>query len=316
MTRPDRAHRRRRRFAVGAVVLSVVVATAGTLAIATDAFGAGDRWDALLGRIERFVIGPVPDRATRATVRVTDPPIAYPTASSGSVVGVGSSEAPASPATTPIPTPAPVRAPVDIDVVPDHDAIFASELRKDWCAAAGVQMVLAHFGLIAATDDAQRELAGRVHEWEAKSDSLNGEWGPGAMALALEAYGAPGYEVRAFESRLSALRDAAVAIEDTGSPAILLTWHGAHTWVMSGFRADGDPKLFRDAHISGTYILDPWFPRVSSIWGPSDPPGTFQDLDEMVRNFLPWKRPEGRYSDRDGLFITVVPTLQAPTAGR
>ena len=29
----------------------------------------------------------------------------------------------------------------------------------------------------------------------------------------------------------------------------------------------------------------------------------------MQENFLPWKRPEGRYPDRDGLYITVVPTI-------
>ena len=34
----------------------------------------------------------------------------------------------------------------------------------------------------------------------ATADSHNGDWGPAAMALALEAYGAPGYEVRAFET--------------------------------------------------------------------------------------------------------------------
>ncbi len=32
----------------------------------------------------------------------------------------------------------------------------------------------------------------------------------------------------------------------------------------------------------------------------------------MERNYLPWKRPEGRYPDRDGLFIAVVPTKPAP----
>jgi hypothetical protein len=32
----------------------------------------------------------------------------------------------------------------------------------------------------------------------------------------------------------------------------------------------------------------------------------------MGRNFLPWKRPEGHYPDRDGLYIAVVPTLKAP----
>ncbi len=71
--------------------------------------------------------------------------------------------------------------------------------------------------------------------------------------------------------------------------------------------------MFRDAEITGTYILDPWFPRISSIWGRSDPPGTFQDKSEMKRNFLEWQRPEGRYPDRDGLYITVAPTM--PAAG-
>ena len=129
------------------------------------------------------------------------------------------------------------------------------------------------------------------------------------MALALDAYGAPGYEVRAYKTRQDALRDAATAIEATGSPVILLAWRGAHTWVMTGFRADADPAMFADATIGGAYIVDPWYPRVSSIWGPSDPPGTFQDNDEMKRNFLPWKRPEGLYRDRDGKFIVVQPTI-------
>ena len=78
---------------------------------------------------------------------------------------------------------------------------------------------------------------------------------------------------------------------------------------MSGFRADADPTVFHDAHIDGAYVLDPWYPWVSSIWGASDAPGTFQDQKEMERNFLRWKRPEGAYPDRDGLFITVAPTV-------
>ena len=55
---------------------------------------------------------------------------------------------------------------------------------------------------------------------------------------------------------------------------------------------------------------DPWYPWVSSIWGPSDPPGTFQNQSEMERNFLPWKRPEGHYPDRDGKFIVLIPTVR------
>jgi len=29
----------------------------------------------------------------------------------------------------------------------------------------------------------------------------------------------------------------------------------------------------------------------------------------MQENFLEWKRPEGSYPDRDGLYITVAPTI-------
>jgi hypothetical protein len=170
-------------------------------------------------------------------------------------------------------------------------------------------MTLAVLGLADTSDAFQGELQGRVREWESYDDSHNGKWGPSAMVLALGSYGASGYEVRGYETRQDALRDAAVAIETTGSPVILLAWRGAHTWVMTGFRADADPRIFRDATVEGAYILDPWFPWVSSIWGRSDPPGTFQDASEMERNVLPWKRPEGRYPERDGLFISVVPTV-------
>ena len=201
---------------------------------------------------------------------------------------------------------------MDVSIVDDPEAVFAHEIRKDWCAPAGVQMTLAVLGLADTSEDFQRKLAARVREWESYRDSHNGEWGPSAMAAALAAYGAPGYQVRAYDTRADALFDSAVALEKTNSPVILLAWRGAHTWVMNGYRADADPAIFPDAKISGTYVLDPWFPSISSIWGPSDPPGTFQDSAEMKRNFLPWKRPEGTYPARDGKFIVVIPTLPAP----
>jgi hypothetical protein len=90
---------------------------------------------------------------------------------------------------------------------------------------------------------------------------------------------------------------------------------------MTGYRADADPTLFADAAISGAYVLDPWYPRVSSIWGASDPPGTFQDLAELERNWPAyqgppgyesigpgWTRPEGAYPGRDGRFVVLIPT--------
>ena len=49
--------------------------------------------------------------------------------------------------------------------------------------------------------------------------------------------------------------------------------------------------------------------------GSVDPAGTFQDEAEMRRNYLPWKRPEGRYPDRDGRWIIVAPTVKASEMG-
>ncbi len=318
MTQAPRSTRRRaRRIIAAALVLAVIGVTVGAAAVATDTLGAGQKWDSLLARVDRFLAGPVPDRAAPATVRVTDPPLAEvtpaPTATPLASRAPGGSLAPTD-APTATPTPTPKREPVDVDIATDPDAVFAHEIHKDWCAVAGTQMVLALHGAADTSDATQKDIGSRIREWESKTDSRNGDWGPAAMALALEAYGVPGYEVRAFESRQGALRDAARAIQATGAPVILLAWRGAHTWVMTGFRADADPSVFRDAHIDGAYILDPWYPWVSSIWGPSDPPGTFQDGAEMTRNFLRWKRPEGRYPDRDGLYITVAPTIATEAA--
>lgn len=312
-------HARRRRLSVRRIALLAIVvgALAGTLAISTDAFGAGSLFERAVDKIDRFIAGPVPDRPTAQTILVTPPPSVAPTATPSPTTAVGPSDAPAGSSTTapvPTPTPSPVRVPIDLQIAADPQVVFAHQLTKTWCVPAALQMTLALLGKADTSDPFQRELQGRVREWESVRDSRNGKWGPSAMVLALEAYGAPGYQVRAYQTREDALRDAAVAIQTTGSPVILLAWRGAHTWVMTGFRADADPQVFNDATVEGTYILDPWYPWVSTIWGPSDPPGTFQDQAEMVRNYLPWKRPEGNYPDRDGLFIAVVPTVAVSPA--
>ena len=207
------------------------------------------------------------------------------------------------------PTPRPKRKPVDVRLRTKPGRVFASQHTKDWCSPAGIQMVLAMHGVSSNSVAAQKRIAGSVKKFESWRDSHNGSWGPAAIAEAIAANGIDGYEVRAYRSRPLALRDAAVALSRTKAPVILIAWRGAHTWVMTGYRATADPTVFRKAKITGTYIYDPWYPRVSTIWGPSDRPGTFQDQAEMERNFLRWARPEGSYPDRDGKFLAVVPTI-------
>jgi hypothetical protein len=291
------------------VAVILVGASLGAAGIATNTFGLGSLFERVQTKVARVVSGPPPDRETVPTIEETDPPESPSEEPAVSEAPPASGEPAASARPTPTPIP---RVAVDIDIVAKHGPEFAHELRDDWCSPAGVTTTLAILGLGAPTEARQREIASRIGEWESYRDSHNGEWGPAAMALALDAYGAKGYKIVAYGSRPLALRGAAKAIATTNSPAILLAWRGAHTWVMTGFRADADPRVFANAKVSGAYIDDPWYPWTSSIWGKSDAPGAFQNGDEMERNFLAWKRPEGHYADRDGKFIVLIPTIKRP----
>jgi hypothetical protein len=292
----------RRRWPAAAVVIVLLFATGFTV-VSANVLGMGDRFDRLAARIEAF-IDPPPDRPTVPTVVVTPTP--RPSATIAATL---------EPSASPTPSPTPLlRAPVDVSVVVDPDAVFTSQITNKDCAVAGTQMVLTILGLGPAGNEFQTEIHDRIGEWESLSDSLNGGWGPGAVALALAAYGADGYQVRAYDTYTDALRDSAIAITAMDKPVVMFPWWGAHTWVMTGYRADADPTLFDDAVISGAYILDPWYPRVSTIWGPSDPPGNFEGLAELERNWPVgtgrdgWSRPEGAYPDRDGRFVVLLPT--------
>jgi hypothetical protein len=301
-----RGRSRRKKALIAILALGLASGVLGGAAIVTNTAGAGVLYQKAIAKVDRFLAGPPPDRSIDPEVLVTPVPATPTPGPSASLPPLASGQPP--PSVGPTPTPIP-RVAVDVNIVQDPESVFAHEIDKDWCAPAGVTMVIAIMGKHAATDALEREIASRVREWESYKDSHNGDWGPSAMALALDAYGVPGYKVRIYETRADALRGAAKAISTTRSPAILLAWRGAHTWVMSGYRANADPVVFDDAKVSGTYILDPWYPWNSSIWGQSDPPGTFQDSAEMVRNFLPWKRPEGLYPGRDGNFLVVEPTI-------
>jgi hypothetical protein len=301
----------RGRLALAALALLLLFATGFTV-VQANVLGMGDRFDRLTARIENF-IDPPPDRSTIPTVVVTPAPSATPEPTPAATI---------EPSASPSPSPTPlVRAAVDLAVVDDPVAVFTSQINEKYCAVAATQMVLTILGLGNPSNEFQAEIGSRIGEWESLSDSLNGGWGPAAVSLALAAHGEPGYEIRAYDTYTDALRDSAIAITEMDKPVLMFPWWGAHTWVMTGYRADADPTLFDDAVISGAYILDPWFPRVSSIWGASDPPGNFEDLGELERNWPAyqgppgyeqigpgWTRPEGAYPDRDGRFVVLLPT--------
>jgi hypothetical protein len=310
---PRRPRRLPARYFVVAPILALSI---GFGAVWTNALGAADRLDVLMMRVSA-ALRLTPDLPGAETVVVTPRPSPSPTPDPTPEPTRRPSHAPA----TPTPQPTPVRAPVDVALVDDHQAVFASQHTEKWCAVAGTQMVLAILGLGDTSVEFQTQIANRIGEWDSWEDSHNGGWGPAAVQRALAAYGAGGYEVRAYATYTDALRDSAIAISTLDQPVVLFPWWGAHTWVMTGYRADADPTVFPDAVISGAYILDPWYPRFSNIWGQSDGPGNFETLAELERNWPAfqgppgyesigpgWTRPEGRYPDRDGRFVVLIPT--------
>jgi len=299
-----------RRWALAALAF-VILFVSGFAVVGGNAFGMGERFDRWASRIVA-IVNPPPDRSSVPTVVVTPEPT--PTATPVPTLA---------PSASPTPSPTPlVREPVTVKLVEDYDAVFVTQNTKDDCAPAGTQMVLDILGLADASVEFQEELKSRIGEWQSFDDSHDGGWGPGAVGLALAAYGAPGYEVHIYDSHLDAMRGAATALSETNSPVVFFPWWGAHTWVMTGYEADADPLLFPDANVSGLYILDPWFPRWSSIWGQSDAPGNLESVAEMERNWPAgagppgyesvgpgWTRPEGFYADRDGRYVLLVPTI-------
>jgi hypothetical protein len=107
------------------------------------------------------------------------------------------------------------------------------------------------------------------------------------------------------------VRLAASAIRKTGRPVGILAWRGAHSMVMTGFTATADPARHPSFEVTGVYIADVWYPRLSSIWGYSDPPDTLVPFKRLAVDYLPWRRPTRAYPDKDGRFVLVLPVAEA-----
>jgi hypothetical protein len=199
-------------------------------------------------------------------------------------------------------------APVDMNVAPDAEAVFISQNTNEMCASSAAQMAIS---ILSGTPDQTKATQNAIKKYiDANStfaDSHDGGAGPLGVANVVTEYTGVPYEERIAKTRDAALRDAAATISRTGKPVLLLVWWGAHVWVMTGFRADSDPAANPNAVIEGVYILDPWYPRTSTIWGKSDPPGAFHDAAAMKHSYIGWTRPEGKYPTRDGKFVYVAP---------
>jgi hypothetical protein len=225
---------------------------------------------------------------------------------------------PAAPATeTPVPLdslvagetplPSPTKVPFSIDLY--QPGTFVSQMTREYCMAGAIQNMLNIVGpKVDLTTAKQQQIGDLLVSLTTSQDSFDGGFGPNGWALIMPKLGAGQYKLVIDSTFDAAMNDAALALSRTARPVGLLTWWGAHSWVMSGFKADSDPLLFPTTFkLQGAYIVDPFYPRLSSIWGQTLGPDTFRDMTAMAHNYIGWKRPEGHYPDRDGKWLLVIP---------
>jgi hypothetical protein len=232
----------------------------------------------------------------------------------------GSSAAPSSspdatptpaPQSSPTPAPSPTSAlvppprpgPFEMDLYRRGD--FVTEKMPIWCAPAALQTMINIMSPGADTTRATQKLLHRISRRLGPAPDKGSE--PEGEARALTSLGYGHYKVIALTTRAAAFKAAARAIRLTGRPVALLVWRGAHNWVVSGFRATADPALGDNFRVTHLWIEDVWYPRISSIWGESRPPDSLVPVRLMPQDYLPWRRPTGRYPGKDGKFVLIIP---------
>jgi hypothetical protein len=197
----------------------------------------------------------------------------------------GRSTAPAPvPTATPAPSPSPEPAREAFNLNLYRTGDYVSQYTLEWCVGASLQMALNM-----TTDEVHTSRASQQHLWEmaqARSDSPFGGANPRGWTAALNDLGIGPYVLVSIPDYDDALRVAATAIAETRRPVGLVMWRGRHAWVMSGFESIGDPALVGDATITGIRVLDPLYPRGSTVWGPSPKPNGLVSPATLAKQFV------------------------------
>ncbi|HEY8168880.1 MAG TPA: hypothetical protein VIF84_09205 [Candidatus Limnocylindrales bacterium] len=218
---------------------------------------------------------------------------------------------PPGPAVPELDPPVGAKGPFGMDLHRKRD--FVTQMTPHYCVPAAMQTMINIMSPGADqtrdTQDALYKLARRL-----STKKLVGKGAePEGWARGLTELGFGAYEVGVHATRRDAVQAAAKAIRLTGRPVGLLVWRGAHSWVMSGFQATADPAVTDDYVVTGVVIEDVWYPRVSSIWGASEPPESLVRVRDLDKDYLRWRRPTRRYANKDGQFVTILPVPGRPS---
>jgi putative peptidoglycan lipid II flippase len=200
------------------------------------------------------------------------------------------------------PTPTPRPQPFAMDLYQKGD--FVGEYLDTWCVPAAMQTSI---NIMSAQPDTSKAFQTRLYNLAYSLEPGNTG---GADALGwpegLTKLGYGNYELDVRGSINAAAWTVAKAIRTTNRPAGLIVWYGWHSWVVSGFKATADPAATNDFTVTGLYIEDVWYNRLSSIWGYSNPPDTFVKTADLSIDYKPYHE-WTKDPTRDGKFVFVVP---------
>ena len=219
-----------------------------------------------------------------------------------SSIALGSAAPSANASSKPRSTAAP-SGPFSMDLYRAGD--YVGELTKVWCLPAAMQTSI---NIMNPGADTSRKTQASIFKLaRSLAPAPDGAAEPEGWAEGLTKLGYGNYEVTQQPSIKAAIHLAARQVRLTNRPAGLLVWRGAHSWVMSGFTATADPATTNSFVVLAVRIEDVWYPRFSTIWGYSRPPDALVPVGALPADYLPWKRPTGRYPGKDGKFVLAVP---------
>ncbi len=298
---PGPGRRRGATFGQAALILTTIVVLVGTALATSQALNSSSiaavpvitPWAQELPLASHNVptLPPSPVAAVEASASVS-------AAASGSATPSNPTE----PSATPAPSATPKAGPFQMDLYERGD--YVGEYTDLWCVPAAVQTSINIMSAGADTSRAfQTKLFNLAYSMEPANDgSVDAVAWP--EVLTKLGYGTFKEDVRG--SINAAAWTVVKAIRLTNRPAGLVVWKGWHSWVVSGFKATADPAVTNDFSVLGLYIEDVWYPRLSSIWGYSNPPDTFVPVSDLDIDYKPYREWTADPA-RDGKFVFVVP---------
>jgi hypothetical protein len=161
---------------------------------------------------------------------------------------------------------------------------FVAQYTFEWCVGASLQMALNM-----STDGSHTSRSDQRKLWELARDRSFSPFGganPRGWTAVLNELGVGPYQLVSLPTFGEAVAVAAEAIRATRTPVGLVMWAGRHAWVMSGFESTADPRTFDDFEVTGIRVLDPLYPYVNAVWGPSAKPNSLISPETLAKQFV------------------------------